>query len=47
VLRRAYAKAGVPERFRFRIVTGLGHAFTPALVDDLMAWWAEWLGRRT
>jgi dienelactone hydrolase len=47
VLRRAYAKAGVPERFRFRIVTGLGHSFTPALVDDMMAWWAEWLARRT
>jgi dienelactone hydrolase len=47
VLRRAYDQAGVPERFRYRVVPGLGHSFTPPLVDDMMAWWAEWLARRT
>jgi hypothetical protein len=39
----AYAAAGVPERFRWRIVPALGHAFVPALRDDMMAWWARWL----
>jgi dienelactone hydrolase len=47
VLRSAYADAGVPERFRFRVVPGLGHSFTPPLVDDMMAWWVEWLTGRT
>ncbi|HWP65898.1 MAG TPA: prolyl oligopeptidase family serine peptidase [Candidatus Limnocylindria bacterium] len=43
VLRRAYAEAGVPERFAYRVVPGLGHSFTQPLVDDMMAWWARWL----
>jgi dienelactone hydrolase len=47
VLRRAYDEAGEPERFSARIVPGLGHSFTPPLVDDMMVWWAKWLAGRS
>jgi hypothetical protein len=40
---RAYAEAGVPERFRSAVVPGLGHAFVPALRRDMMGWWRRWL----
>jgi dienelactone hydrolase len=43
VLTQAYATAAVPERFRWSVLPGLGHAFVPALRDDMMAWWSEWL----
>jgi dienelactone hydrolase len=46
-LRRAYDEAGVPDRFSARIVPGLGHSFTPPMVDDMMAWWAKWLTGRS
>jgi dienelactone hydrolase len=46
-LRHAYEEAGVPDRFSARIMPALGHSFTQPMVDDMMAWWARWLARRS
>jgi dienelactone hydrolase len=41
--RRAYEAAGVPERFRFEVATGVGHAVTPAERQLALAWFDRWL----
>lgn len=44
VLRRAYARAGVPERFRFVALKG-GHNIGELARAEIMAWWYRWLLR--
>lgn len=41
-LARAYAKAGVPERFRGSF-HDLPHSFPPALQEEAFAWLDRWL----
>jgi dienelactone hydrolase len=41
--RRAYAAAGVPERFRFEVAPGVGHAFTDAERRLALDWFDRWL----
>jgi len=41
--RRAYAAAGVPERFRFEVAPGVGHTFTDAERRLALDWFDRWL----
>jgi dienelactone hydrolase len=41
--RSAYAAAGVPERFRFEVAPGVGHAFTDAERRLALDWFDHWL----
>lgn len=43
VLRRAYRRAGVPERFRFTVIEGERHALDQRDTDETMAWLYRWL----
>ncbi|TMB42853.1 MAG: hypothetical protein E6J55_14665 [Deltaproteobacteria bacterium] len=45
VLRRAYARAGVPERFRLRILNGVAHVQNEETRHEVLAWWDRWLLR--
>jgi dipeptidyl aminopeptidase/acylaminoacyl peptidase len=40
---RAYAAAGVPERFGTVILPGVAHAFVPELGREMLAWLRHWL----
>jgi len=42
-LRRAYAAAGVPERFRFAVVPGGGHEVQPDARWETLGWVQRWL----
>jgi dienelactone hydrolase len=42
---KAYARAGVPERFRYVVVEGEGHNLSARADDEVMAWWYRWLLR--
>jgi dienelactone hydrolase len=44
--RRAYAAAGVPERFRFEAAPGVGHAVPPAHRRLALEWLGRWLAGR-
>jgi len=41
--RRAYEAAGVPERFRFEVAPGVGHAFTDQERRMALDWFDRWL----
>jgi dienelactone hydrolase len=41
--RRAYAAAGVPERFRFEVAPGVGHTFTAEERRLALDWFDRWL----
>ena len=43
VLRRAYERAGVPERFRLRLLNGVAHAQNEETRYEVLAWWQRWL----
>jgi hypothetical protein len=45
VLRTAYARAGVPDRFRFVLVPGGGHNLGSEAGHEVLAWWYRWLVR--
>ena len=44
-LRRAYARAGVPERYRFVLIPGSGHNLDERAAQEVLAWWWRWLLR--
>ena len=44
VLTEAFARAGVPQRFRFIRLDGEGHGMAAPEIDATMAWLKEWLG---
>lgn len=43
--RRAYARAGVPERFRFVMLEGEGHNIGARAPYEVLAWWYRWFLR--
>ena len=45
VFRRAYARAGVPERYRFGVVPGGSHTIggVADVKYEVLAWWQRWL----
>jgi len=43
VLRRAYARAGVRERFRFVALATRGHRIDDTGRREILAWWRRWL----
>ena len=43
ILRRAYARAGVTERFRFVLLPGAGHDLGELAAHEVLAWWYRWL----
>ena len=43
VFRRAYAKAGAPERFRFVVLPDEGHGLDAEGRRAILAWWRRWL----
>jgi len=45
-LQRAYARAGVPERFRFVMFAGEGHTLSDSAQYEVLAWWYRWFVRR-
>jgi alpha-beta hydrolase superfamily lysophospholipase len=45
ILRTAYARAGMPERFRFVLVPGAGHNLGSEAGHEVLAWWYRWLLR--
>jgi hypothetical protein len=45
VLRKAYRRAGVPDRFRFVLVRGAGHNLPDRGAREAMQWWHRWLLR--
>lgn len=44
VLSEAYARAGVPQRFRFERMEGEGHGMAAPEIAATMAWLKQWLG---
>lgn len=46
VLHDAYARAGVPERFRFVAYAGRGHDVGAATDAETLGWWQRWLEAR-
>jgi dienelactone hydrolase len=44
VLRAAYRRAGVPERYRAVVYPDYGHNLGPEARAEAAAWWARWLG---
>jgi hypothetical protein len=44
VLSRAYARAGVPERFRYLRQEAAGHDLGPTERQEVLVWFQEWLG---
>lgn len=45
VFERAYARRGLPERFRFVLYEGQGHDLGPDAQREILAWWDRWLVR--
>jgi predicted esterase len=45
VLRKAYARAGTPERFRSVVFQGEGHNLDARADQEVLAWWYRWLLR--
>jgi hypothetical protein len=43
--RRAYARAGVPERFRWVVLSDAGHVVGDRAAAEVLAWWHRWLLR--
>ena len=44
ILRAAYRRAGVPDRFRAVVYPDHGHNLGPEALAEAAAWWARWLG---
>lgn len=43
VLAEAYARAGVPERFRYSLYEDRGHDLGVEALDEVLGWWERWL----
>jgi alpha-beta hydrolase superfamily lysophospholipase len=43
VFTRAFAAAGVPDRFRAVVLPGAGHTFPDEARHQVLTWWYRWL----